>query len=131
MPTLKLEKAPQLTMKSGRWCMSTDFAWNGEMKHVNLIIDHSWDGECWDRYKIEVWDDGEDFEVVSKEEWLDRFQAVLENEGEAEAFKWRSKETVRPSTNGIEKHASEIGNSLISRWESMQELQLFVPGVTL
>jgi hypothetical protein len=132
MNTVKFEKAPQLSMVAGKWCLSSCFQIGEEDYTVSLMIDHSWDGACWDRYKVELWNVGESYEVVSIAEYDTRYENIIHWEGTEVANAWAEAGSVCHSHSSTQaRQAWTVGEALIKRWESMQALGLFTPHVTL
>jgi hypothetical protein len=91
-----------------------------------MVIDHSWDGECWDRYRFVTWIDGDWYEVVTNAEYRQYLRDVEENEGtECRELFDRYQERYQvvfddhPVFN-LKKH-----------WEAMMQLQLFTVTVTM
>lgn len=124
---------PQLSYRNNRWNLSYTVRNGDDSYSVTLIITHSWDGETWNRYKVEVWEDGESFELVEPEVWSNRYETIIMHEGIEEADKWADAGTVRCNSMVSSKYqkAMSIANALKLRWESMLALELFSPSVTL
>lgn len=97
---------------------------------VRVYIKHAWNGENWNSYRFVVLDMGEEFPLISKEDYLDRYEAVLQNEGSEAAEEFCENNPFLVNTVG---HREEwaLANQLVKRWEAMLELGLFNPSITL
>lgn len=91
-----------------------------------MDIKYAWNGESWNKYKFYSMEMGEPTELVTRDQYDDRVNAIIEHEGGETAYKWEMNQTewevVRDNHMVFE---------LRKHWEAMLELKLFQPSVTL
>ena len=106
-------------------------------RSVDLVIDHSWNGESWNSYKIFLCDEVDETEIVDKDEYIHRYMVVEMHEGTEAADKWIDDASVKSNRESLETAEAYkignqlIGNQLIGKWEAMLTLGLFSPSVTI
>lgn len=93
-----------------------------------LRIRHYWDDKKWNHYSFFRCDYaiGDPVQLVTREEFDGRVQAIRDNEGEEVAENWRMNQLEWRVMNNPE---ADIKAALIRRWEAVCEL--ISPGVTL
>jgi hypothetical protein len=84
--------------------------------------------ETFNHYKFVKWEIGEEIELVSQDDFMSQYAAILEHEGEEVADDWLDKsKNVRQFACFEEK----LMKQLIARWEAMLTLDLFTPAINI
>lgn len=135
----KLPRVPQLLYRQPYGLHDTHPSWEltlynekdentGDDLTLTLKIRYSHGNEDGNpnRYKLVTWLYGEEILLVSREEWDQRYQDVVDHEGQEAADKWVESDMVRIGTT----RQLELGELLKARWEAMLTLELFSPHVT-
>lgn len=85
--------APTLSFSDefGRWLLRFNDELDG-IEHLErsyyMVIDHSWDGECWYRYRFIAYFDGEWIELMTRKQYNAHVADIEENEGDEIARIW-------------------------------------------
>jgi len=96
--------------------------------NYELLIKTSWQGkeDGWFDYRFFVWHAGEWFECVTRKDYEQRVQDIVDNEGKEVADLW---ETYQNHYEVVRDNHPVF--ALRRKWEAMMELELFFPAITL
>jgi hypothetical protein len=119
---------PQLRFDSelDRWVMALQGVLSPDGESYCMIINVSWDGEGWFKYRFARYDMGDLIELVTSDEFDERVKDITEHEGEEVAKIWvEEQEQVEVI------HDNHPVFELRAHWEAMMTLGLFFPHVTM
>lgn len=87
--------------------------------------------EDWNRYQFKVWTDGDDYVLLTGEDWAAYVEAVRDNEGEEVLLAWLAKnEFQTPEVHGgVNFYFLNEFRKMVAHWEALLALGLFVPQI--